>query len=319
MRLSLLAAVLSAASLAAAQRPSNTTICDFYTEALLKTNTASNQLTLLTLVVNTVVIGNYTTPNVGVSVPGILKPGTVNGKAVNLAPYFNGGFASTNGGGNEGEAVNFLDGGGATPLMKSKPADDDKQGSRQYQLLTHLYEFFGILLGCSLQGGTDFPAYNGVPSMYQVHKFMNLDSAQLDYFKEQVALSASSFGVAKEDVQIVGEALDKLFYKRCSPAAAVVPSQEPQLQSMCIASSCPLDAMASCSLYENEGKGIAPKIANESLVGNASSTGTANSTANPTSAAPSASKSATASGAAAVERVGNVAAVVGAALLAVAL
>jgi hypothetical protein len=131
MRLSVLAAVLSAASLAAAQRPNSTTICDFYTQALLKTNTAANQLKLLTLVVNTVVIGNYTTPNVGVSVPGILKPGTINGTAVNLAPYFNGGLASTNGGGHTGEVVNFLDGGGAPPLMQSKPADDDKQSSRQ--------------------------------------------------------------------------------------------------------------------------------------------------------------------------------------------
>src|SRR5579862_6223919 len=113
MRLSLLAAVLSAASLTVAQRPSNTSICDYYTDALLKNNTAANQLKLLTLVVNTVVIGNYTTPNVGISVPGILKPGTINGTAVNLAPYFNGGLASTNGGGPQGEVVNFLDGGGA--------------------------------------------------------------------------------------------------------------------------------------------------------------------------------------------------------------
>jgi hypothetical protein len=43
---------------ASAQRPSNTSICDYYTTALLKENTADNQATLLTLVVNTVVIGN---------------------------------------------------------------------------------------------------------------------------------------------------------------------------------------------------------------------------------------------------------------------
>ncbi len=43
---------------AAAQRPANTSICDYYTTALLKNNTAENQYTLLTLVVNTAVIGN---------------------------------------------------------------------------------------------------------------------------------------------------------------------------------------------------------------------------------------------------------------------
>lgn len=110
---------------AVAQRPSNVSICDYYTTALLKENNATNQYTLLTLLVNTVVIGNYTQPNVGVAVPGVLNPkGTYNGTSVNLVPYFNGGLASTNNGGSSGVAVNFLDGGGAAPLMKNMPADD---------------------------------------------------------------------------------------------------------------------------------------------------------------------------------------------------
>lgn len=110
---------------AVAQRPSNVSICDYYTTALLKENNATNQYTLLTLLVNTVVIGNYTQPNVGVAVPGVLNPkGTYNGTSVDLVPYFNGGLASTNNGGSSGIAVNFLDGGGAAPLMKNMPADD---------------------------------------------------------------------------------------------------------------------------------------------------------------------------------------------------
>ena len=64
-------------------------------------------------------------PNVGIKVPGILAPGEVNGTAVNLLPYFTGDLASTNRGGSKGVSVNFLDGGGAAPLMKNKPADDD--------------------------------------------------------------------------------------------------------------------------------------------------------------------------------------------------
>jgi hypothetical protein len=51
-------AVAVAIGTAIAQRPSNTSICDYYTTALLKNNTAANQKTLLTLVVNTAVIGN---------------------------------------------------------------------------------------------------------------------------------------------------------------------------------------------------------------------------------------------------------------------
>jgi hypothetical protein len=46
------------ATLAAAQRPDDEPICDYYTTALLEENTAENQATLLTLLVNTVVIGN---------------------------------------------------------------------------------------------------------------------------------------------------------------------------------------------------------------------------------------------------------------------
>ena len=48
----------------------------------------------------------------------------VNGTAVNLAPYFTGMLASTNRGGSMGVSVNFLDGGGATPLMMNMPAND---------------------------------------------------------------------------------------------------------------------------------------------------------------------------------------------------
>lgn len=48
----------SSTSSAPAGRPTDTPICDYYTTALLKNNTAENQATLLTLLVNTVVIGN---------------------------------------------------------------------------------------------------------------------------------------------------------------------------------------------------------------------------------------------------------------------
>ena len=69
------------------QRPTNISICDFYTKALLGNNSAENQLTVLTLVVNTVVIGNYTKPNVGIAVPGILAQGQF--KMVSRSTYSN--------------------------------------------------------------------------------------------------------------------------------------------------------------------------------------------------------------------------------------
>lgn len=89
--------VLATVGAAFAQRPANESICDYYTTVLLKTNNARNQYTLLTLLVNTAIIGNYTQPNVGVSVPGIFNSkGMYNGIMVNLMPYFDGSLASTN-------------------------------------------------------------------------------------------------------------------------------------------------------------------------------------------------------------------------------
>lgn len=117
----------------AAQRPSNVSICDYYTTALLKNNTAANQYTLLTLLVNTALIGNYTQPNVGVAVNGILNPGTYNGTDVNLLPYFDGSLLSTNpnNGGNVGVSVNFLDDGGATPLKMNMPSNGNTTSNQQ--------------------------------------------------------------------------------------------------------------------------------------------------------------------------------------------
>jgi hypothetical protein len=89
---------------------------------LLKDNNATNQLTLLTLLVNTAVIGNYTQPNHN-AVPGILSPNaTFKGSPVNLAQYFTGALKSTNVNG-AASSVNFLDDGGAAPLMMNKPSN----------------------------------------------------------------------------------------------------------------------------------------------------------------------------------------------------
>jgi hypothetical protein len=123
MRPSSIVALAAAVSSAIAQRPASTSICDYYTTALLKTNNATNQKTLLTLVVNTAVIGNYTLPNVGITVPGILANGTYNGTAVHLLKYFDGSLLSSNRGGKSGVSINFLDDGGAAPLKLNMPAN----------------------------------------------------------------------------------------------------------------------------------------------------------------------------------------------------
>jgi hypothetical protein len=96
-----------------------------------------------------------------------------------------------------------------------------------------------------------FPKYGGDASMYEVHKFMDLDSSKMGYFIQQVALAAASFGVATDDITAVGTALDGLFNVRCGPATEVIPGTGAQLQSICVAEDCQLSPDATCDKYES--------------------------------------------------------------------
>lgn len=101
-----------------------------------------------------------------------------------------------------------------------------------------------------------FDAYESAPSMYRVHKFMNLDFAETTYFIQQVGLAAASFGVADSDIEAVAKALNMLFNVRCAPPTAVIPAQGEQLQSICTdEETCPLAQNATCALYEKDGHG----------------------------------------------------------------
>ncbi len=117
-------------------------------------------------------------------------------------------------------------------------------------LLTHLYQFFGALLGCSKMGMTGFPSYEGDTSMYNVHKFMNLDNAEMTYFINQVGMAAASFGVADSDIQIVAKALGDTFNMRCSAPAEVIPGAGEELQAICIAEDCMKAENAMCDKYD---------------------------------------------------------------------
>ena len=78
---------------------------------------------------------------------------------------------------------------------------------------------------------------------------MGLDAYQIGYFIAQVGLAASSFGVSSEDVTSVADALSGAFNVKCAPATAIDPAQGPQLQSICVADSCPEAPMGDCAPY----------------------------------------------------------------------
>jgi hypothetical protein len=98
--------------------------------------------------------------------------------------------------------------------------------------------------------------------MASAHMFMDLDPSAVGYFVAQVGLAATSFGVTTDDATIVANSLNKLFNYRCSPATTVIPEQGPTLNSICQDNQCPLDPMAQCSAYPNNGTVMQPVMVN---------------------------------------------------------
>lgn len=206
------------------------------------------------MIVNRALIGYTSTSASVANVTGILNPGTYNGVAVNLLPLFTGAGPTSNVGGQAG-VKNLIDGGGAAPLMAGKPSNDSTSAnpsSNQYFLVTHLYQFFGVLLGCSKQGapGTTtsaFAPYQGVASMTSSHKFMNISNTQNLYFIQQVGLTALSFGVTVADATAVGSALNSTFNLRCSAPAMIGPGYAAVNQSVCATADCIADPASTCA------------------------------------------------------------------------
>lgn len=97
---------------------------------------------------------------------------------------------------------------------------------------------------------TGFDAYEAAASMYEVHKFMALDTAEVTYFIQQVGAAAASFGVAKDDITAVATTLGDVFNVKCGPATTLIKAQGEQLQSICIAEDCAEAKMATCDAYE---------------------------------------------------------------------
>jgi hypothetical protein len=109
----------------AQDRPNTTTPCDYYAEKTVGANTAENQRILMSLVLHSALLGpwsKYNTVKVD-KFTGALTPTVFAGEYVDLSGYFNGGFASTNSGGDKGVAVNFYDDGGLDAWKAGKPSN----------------------------------------------------------------------------------------------------------------------------------------------------------------------------------------------------
>jgi len=163
-------------------------------------------------------------------------------------------------------ALNFLDG-GSIPALRSNIAAWSST-SNQHKLLTHFYQYFGLILGCR---SASFPKYAGSPSQAQIHRFMDLRGPEMHYFIHNIYDAAVSLGVAGPDLVThvgdaisIGIALDNIFNKRCSPAQKVAPYQPAELQSMCgDKRTCAVWAFGNrtCSAYSQTGFGVMPALA----------------------------------------------------------
>lgn len=94
---------------------------------------------------------------------------------------------------------------------------------------------------------------------------MDITPAEIGYFNRQVSLSLASFNVSQEDTTAVENSLNSVFGVRCAPPTPSFANQTAELQSICIADTCPLSANDTCASYA---KAVKPAVANDTLVAN---------------------------------------------------
>ncbi|KAI0868686.1 hypothetical protein GGS24DRAFT_199314 [Hypoxylon argillaceum] len=248
------AVLLLVVGMGIAQRPSTASICDYYAMERYGANSSDSQFRLMEHIVALAFGGGVTLPDASDDSTGILNPGSFNGLAVNLRPWFDGSKATTNLN-NQAVGIDWLDDGAQQPLMaflngttSSVELDAD---SNEYRLFAHFYTAFGKIYGCTLT--SEFPKANdsGIPiAPAYVHKFMNLNQTDLGHFIDQLIMSSKYAGFSDEDASTLSTFLNARYNVRCAPPI------DGQLYSLCQATECPLAAPSpDCDAYVNIGPG----------------------------------------------------------------
>ena len=101
--------------LSLAQRPNNSSLCDYYAGSLYVESNETTQARLIKNVVSLAFAGPTNIRDVGPELTGILNPGSFDGQYIDLQGWFNGSKDSTNLN-NAPVGVDWLDGGGKKPL-----------------------------------------------------------------------------------------------------------------------------------------------------------------------------------------------------------
>ncbi|KAJ3577784.1 hypothetical protein NPX13_g2781 [Xylaria arbuscula] len=237
-----------------AQRPSTGSICDYYAIQRFGENSSDTQFMLMQSIVALAFGGGTTLHNAPDDSTGILNPGSFNGSAINLRPWFDGSKATTNLN-NQAIGIDWLDDGAQEPLMAFLNGTTNMveldASKNEYRLFAHFYSAFGRIYGCTLTEG--FPKANdsGNPiSPAYVHKFMNLNQTDLGHFIDQLIMSSEYYGFSKDDASTLSTFFNSRYNVRCAPAI------NGQLYSICQAPECPLAAPSpDCDAYVNVGPG----------------------------------------------------------------
>ncbi|KAH8802513.1 hypothetical protein F5884DRAFT_473714 [Xylogone sp. PMI_703] len=237
-----------------AQRPSNSSICDYYATTLYGTNTSTTQFRLMQNIVALAFGGGTHLPGASNDSTGILNPGTFEGLRVNLRSWFDGSKATTNLN-NQPVGINWLDGGAQAPLMSFLDGDTDNvviaNTTNEYRLFTHFFTAFGFIFDCSLV--RDFPKTNesgGPINLAYVHKYMNLNQTHLGHFIDQLTTASKYFGFSDTDAETLSTYMNSRYNIRCAPPI------NGMLNSLCQATECPLAAPSpDCAAYVDIGPG----------------------------------------------------------------
>ncbi len=110
-------AILLGVGVGLAQRPTNTSTCDYYATSLYGSNNSTTQFQLIQSIVALAFGGGANLSNVSSEITGILNPGSFQNLTVDLRPWFNGSIDSTNLN-NQAVGIDWLDDGAIDPLYK---------------------------------------------------------------------------------------------------------------------------------------------------------------------------------------------------------
>ncbi|OBT66722.1 hypothetical protein VE03_03868 [Pseudogymnoascus sp. 23342-1-I1] len=253
MRLVSLYAVL--VGVATAQRPSSTSICDYYTQVKYGSASEANQLKMMQSIVSLAFggPGSISSDSIPVGLTGILNAGVHDGVAVNLLPFFNGSVRSTNLN-NQAVSINWLDDGGIQPLVDFMTNKTDtvvlSDSTNEYRLFGHFYTAFAKIFGCSHPPVS--PTAGAFPNPAYVHKFMSLNFTEIGHFINQLTLSCQYNGFSATDSQSLALLMNSRYNTRCAPAFSLNANEAAQLFSICQDPTCPLAVPNSdCDAYVN--------------------------------------------------------------------